>query len=157
ARGLAGVLGVVGAGLGSLAGCGDDDGGGQNVLPTASASGTGSASGTTAGEASTAGPDTDADATADTTAGPSASLPATYRFDCIDVGQRGDGNGDGERDGEAFQAMLLENTWAADIDAHKLNVMLTVRSRDDGAGSAELLIGSGIGPSDDDLCTEPTT
>jgi hypothetical protein len=35
--------------------------------------------------------------------------------------------------------------------------MLTVRSRDDTAGMAELVIGSGIGPDAGDLCAEPTT
>ncbi len=127
----------------------------MNVLPTASDSGTGDA---TAGTDTGPSPGTNDGATADTTAGGGEPmLPATYRFDCIDVVQMGDGNGDGEPDGEAIQALLLENTWAADIDAFKLNIMLTVRSRDDAAGMAELLIGSGIGPDAGNLCTEPTT
>jgi hypothetical protein len=132
--------------------CGDDGEGGTNILPTTS----GASGDTTAG--SEAGPVTEGDATADTTAGGGGPmLPATYRFDCIDVVEMGDGNGDGEPDGEAIQAILLENTWAADIAAFKLNIMLTVRTRDDASGMAELLIGSGIGPSAGDLCTEPTT
>lgn len=134
--------------------CGDDGGGGNNVLPTASDSGTGDV---TAGSGSGPGETTVAE-TADTTAGGGGPmLPATYRFDCIDVVRMGDGNADGEPDGEAIQAVLLENTWAADIAAFKLNIMLTVRSRDDAAGMAELLIGSGIGPDASGLCTEPTT
>lgn len=133
-----------------LTGCGDDDGT-MNVLPTASASdgGTNGTAGTT---------DTGmADVTADTTAGPEATFPATYRFDCIDIIEMGDGNGDGVPDGEAIQATLLENTWAADIDAFKLNVMLTVRERDEAAGTAVIAIGSGIGTGLDDQCVEPST
>jgi hypothetical protein len=139
-------------GLLPLAGACGDDGGGTNVLPT-----TGDASsGVTV--SSGPAPESSGDATADTTAGGGGpELPATYRFDCIDVVQMGDGNGDGEPDGEAIQALLLENTWTADIDAFKLNIMLTVRSRDDAAGMAELLIGSGIGADAGSLCTEPTT
>ena len=115
--------------------------------------GDGTASGTSGSATDTSPPET-----ADTTAGGGeVMLPATYRFDCIDVVRMGDGDGDGEPDGEAIQALLLENTWAADIAAFKLNIMLTVRSRDDAAGMAELLIGSGIGPDASDLCTEPTT
>ncbi len=134
--------------------CGGDDGP-TNMLPTTSGAGSsGSADTTAASEPTTSA---SADATADTTAGGSAVLPATYRFDCIDVVEMGDGNGDGQPDGEAIQALLLENTWSADIAAYKLNILLTVRSRDDAAGTAELLIGSGIGTSGSDLCAEPTT
>lgn len=137
--------------------CGDDAGMEDNVLPTTGspASGSGDA---TADSGSGPAPTTSADATADTTAGGGGPvLPATYRFDCIDVVRMGDSDADGEPDGEAIQALLLENTWSADIAAFKLNILLTVRSRDDAAGMAELLIGSGIGPSAADLCTEPTT
>lgn len=148
------VLGLVTMG-GLLLGAGacGDDGGGTNILPTTSDADSGN---TTAGS----GPatDADADATADTTAGGGGPmLPATYRFDCIDVVEIGDGDGDGQPDGEAIQGLLLENTWAADIAAFKLNIMLTVRTRDDASGTAELLIGSGIGPDAGSLCTEPTT
>jgi hypothetical protein len=134
--------------------CGDDEGGEQNVLPTASDSGTGDA---TADSNGPGGPDTGTDATADTTAGTELMFPATYRFDCIDIVQIGDSDGDGQPDGEAIQGLLLENTWVSDIEAFKLNIMLTVRTRDDAAGMAELLIGSGIGTGASDLCTEPTT
>ncbi len=138
---------LVGVLLGSGA-CGGDDGG-TNVLPTASASGS--------GDATASGSETAVEPTADTTAGGEVMFPATYRFDCIDIVQIGDGDGDGQPDGEAIQGVLLENTWAADIDAYKLNIMLTVTSRDDAAGSAELRIGSGIGTDASDLCTEATT
>lgn len=135
--------------------CGDDGSVPDNTLPTASDSSSGSGD-VTAG--SGPGGETTVAETADTTAGGGGpTLPATYRFDCIDVVRMGDGDGDGEPDGEAIQALLLENTWAADIAAFKLNIMLTVRSRDDAAGMAELLIGSGIGPDASGLCTEPTT
>lgn len=146
------VRGVVGMLLGAGA-CGGDDEGGQNVLPTASASG----SGESTADSTAAGPETGVEPTADTTAGTEVMFPATYRFDCIDIVQIGDSDGDGQPDGEAIQGTLLENTWAADIDAFKLNIMLTVSSRDDAAGMAELRIGSGIGTDASDLCTEPTT
>lgn len=133
-------------------GCGDD-GGTMNVLPTASASGSGSDGGATAGTTDTGM----VDASADTTAGPMTSFPATYRFDCIEVLEMGDSDDDGVPDGGAFQATALENTWSADIDAFKLNVLLTVRERDDEAGSAVLAIGSGIGTGLDDQCLEPST
>lgn len=144
----------------SAAACGSDDVEPPNVLPTASASdGSTGSTGATNPTSPTMGEEgsTAVEPTADTTEGTEVVFPATYRFDCIDIVEMGDGNADGQPDGKSIQATLLENTWAADIDAHKLNVMLTVRSRDDAAGMAELLIGSGIGPSNDDLCTEPTT
>jgi len=145
--GLLGLLGLLG-----LGGCPGDDEGTQNVLPTAGGSGSG-----TVGPDTAASTTTGADATADETAGPGASFPATYRFDCIDIRELGDGNGDGQPDGESIQATLLENTWLADIDAFKLNVLLTVRERDEDTGEATLLVGSGIGTGLGDQCVEPTT
>jgi len=123
------------------------------MLPTATDS---SSSGNVTVD-TTVSPETGVEPTADTTAGGSGvTFPATYRFDCIDIVQIGDSDDDGQPDGDAIQGTLLENTWAADIDAFKLNIMLTVAARDE-AGMAELLIGSGIGTSAGDLCTEPTT
>jgi hypothetical protein len=150
------ALGLMTGGLFGAGACGDD-GGGTNILPTTSGANEDTTASSSAGPTTAAEADATADATADTTAGGGPLLPATYRFDCIDVVQMGDGNGDGEPDGEAIQALLLENTWAADIAAFKLNIMLTVRTRDDASGMAELLIGSGIGPDAGNLCTEPTT
>ncbi len=125
-------------------GCPSDDTGGSNVLPTASA--TGNDTGMTSSES------------VDTTAGGGAiSFPSTYRFDCIDIVEIGDGNGDGQPDGESIQGVFLENTWAADIAAFKLNIMLSVRERDDAGGPAVIVIGSGVGPNAMDLCSEPTT
>jgi hypothetical protein len=150
--GFLACAGACGAGA-----CGDD-GGGTNILPTASDSGSGDATvGSDTGPGTTTTAETTV-STVDTTAGGGgATFPATYRFDCIDVVEMGDGNGDMQPDGEAIQAVLLENSWTADIAAFKLNIMLTVRSRDDAAGMAELLIGSGIGADAGSLCTEPTT
>lgn len=98
------------------------------------------------------------DVTAGTTDGePTVMLPATYRFDCLDVIEMGDGDGDGQPDGSAIQAVLLENTWMADIEEFRLSVLLTVLSRDEPTGTAELTIGSAIGPSASNLCVEPTS
>jgi len=135
------------------AGCGDDGNGEENVLPTASASGS-----TTASSASTGTTMSEDDLTADTTAGGSgATFPATYLFDCIDIIEMGDSNGDGMPDGDAIQVTLLENTWASDIAAFKLNIMLTVLERDDAAGTATIVVGSGVGTSAADMCLEPTS
>ncbi|MCX4242284.1 hypothetical protein [Paraliomyxa miuraensis] len=144
---------VCGLGLVCLSACPDPEDP-PNVLPSADGSGS---SGDATGEPSTGEPDTNVETSADTTEGTALMFPVTYRFDCIDVMAMGDSNGDGQADGDAIQATLLENTWTSDIDGHKLNIMLTVASRDDVAGMAELLIGSGIGTSNDDLCAEPTT
>jgi hypothetical protein len=151
---------LVGLLLGA-AGCGDD--GPSNVLPPASDSSSGATvadatvADTAMADTTVADPDTGVDVTADTTAGGGTMFPATYRFDCIDIVEIGDGNEDGQPDGESIQGTLLENTWAADIVNFKLNILLTVSARDDMAGTAELLIGSGIGPDAASLCTEPTT
>lgn len=148
---LHGARVVVGLLLG-VGACGGGDEEPINMLPTATDSSSSSVTADT-----TAAPETGVEPTADTTAGGSGvTFPATYRFDCIDIVQIGDSDGDGMPDGEAIQGTLLENTWAADIDAFKLNIMLTVAARDE-AGMAELLIGSGIGTNVDDLCTETTT
>jgi hypothetical protein len=78
-------------------------------------------------------------------------LPGTWRFECVDIQGVGDG------DGTVIQAQVLENTWAADIDNYKLNIMLEVVDRDGEAGTANLGIRSGIGPDAASLCTEPTS
>lgn len=95
--------------------------------------------------------------TADTTAAPPVSFPATYRFDCIDIIELGDSDNDGQPDGGAIQANVLEGVWGDDIADYKLNVMLAVRDRDEAAGTATVVVGSGIGATADALCTEPTT
>jgi hypothetical protein len=97
--------------------------------------------------------------TGETTGGPAAMLPATYRFDCLDIIDLGDGDNprDGEPDGMAFQALLLENTWAADIEELRLNILHTVLARDAAAGTAQMLIRSGVGTEIGNLCAEPTT
>ncbi|MCA9649282.1 MAG: hypothetical protein KC501_05200 [Myxococcales bacterium] len=134
-----------------LGGCGDDGDAPPNMLPTASASGTDTGNG--AGSTDTGTPDD----TGTTEGGGGPSFPTTYRFDCVDIIDVGDSDGDGVADGNSIQATLLENTWASDIDNFKLNIMLTVRERDDAAGTATIAIGSGIGTGLDDQCVEPST
>jgi hypothetical protein len=63
----------------------------------------------------------------------------------------------GDADGDQFQARLLSNTWNDDIDDYRLSIMVTLVERDDSGGSATLRIASGVGPSADDLCAEPTS
>lgn len=137
--------------------CSGDDSEEMNVLPTASATG-GATAGDDGGSMSmTSSPDDGATADDTGTGGGAQTFPVTYRFDCIDIRIVGDGDGDGEADGTAFQAGILEQAWSSDIENYKLNIMLTVLERDDAAGTASLLIGSGIGPDAATLCTEPTT
>jgi len=83
--------------------------------------------------------------------GEPVELPATFRFDCLEVQTLGDA------DGDQFQARLLSNTWNEDIDDYRLSIMVTLVERDDAGGSVTLQIASGIGPSADDLCAEPTS
>ncbi|MEM7153308.1 MAG: hypothetical protein AAF799_10735 [Myxococcota bacterium] len=135
-------------------GCGDDGGGtgGVNNLGDSSTGTDESAtSAATTEQATTA-------SSADETAGTGELMfPATYRFDCMDILAMGDSNGDGLPDAEAIQATLLENTWGSDITNFKLNVLLTVRERDDEAGTATIAIGSGVGTMPNDQCVEGTT
>lgn len=137
------VLGLALPGVNAgLAGCGGKEGNEPNALPSAPAS-TGSQD-----------DDDDDDVAMPTegvdTEGPDA-FPRTYRFDCVDIQIVGDG------DGEAFQAIVLENAWSNDIRDHKLNILLTVTERDDAAGTAKLQVTSGVGTSNGDLCNEPNS
>lgn len=153
-------IAVVVLGLVSTAACSDDSSAEDpNVLPTASASASGTGTSSTTAGGTADGADTTAAPTADTTAGtgPELSFPATYRFDCIDIIEMGDSDGDGAPDGGAIQAMILENTWSSDIDNYKLNVLLTVRARDEAATEATIVIGSGVGMASDGLCAEPSS
>ncbi len=83
--------------------------------------------------------------------GPETMLPGTWRFECVDIQGVGDG------DGTVIQAQVLENTWSADINNFKLNIMLEVVDRDGEAGTANLGIRSGVGPDASSLCVEPTS
>jgi hypothetical protein len=109
----------------------------------------GSSSSTTATETSTTPMTTGIDM--GETEGTGFEPPATYRFDCVDI--QGVGNGDGT----VIQAQVLENTWAADIDNFKLNIMIEVIDRDEEAGTATLGIRSGIGTNASDMCVEATS
>lgn len=140
-----------------LLACSGDDSE-ENVLPTASADGSGTAADDGGATSMTTTPGDDGGTVDDTgTGGAAPTFPVTYRFDCIDIIAIGDGDMDGEPDGTALQANILENAWANDISGYKLNIMLTVSERDDAAGTATLEIGSGVGPDPGNLCTEATT
>lgn len=77
--------------------------------------------------------------------------PVTYLFDCVDIQLVGDA------DGTVIQAQLLENTWRADIDQFKLNIMLEAASRDSEAGEAMLGIRSGVGAEPAEMCAQADT
>lgn len=137
------------AGVGA---CTNGEGNERNVLPdpstgtTNTAESSGSPSGTTS--------DADTGSNPVTGSGTSEAVdptPLTYRFDCIDI------QGVGDADGSAIQAQVLENTWGADIDMLKLNIMMEVDSRDADAGEAMLGIRSGVGSEAGGLCAEPNT
>lgn len=93
----------------------------------------------------------------ETTGGVQPVLPGVHRFECLDIVELGDSNGDMQPDGNAIQALLLQNTWASDIQAFRLNILVGVQSVDAAAGAAEMLVGSGIGPSAEDQCLESTS
>lgn len=136
----------------TLGACGDDGSTTPNVLPTAS--GSGDDGNTDTGADTAADPDDGVDTTA---GGGEVMLPATYRFNCMDIIALGDSNEDGIADGDAIQATLLENTWSSDISMFKLNILLTVHERDEAAGTATIAVGSGIGPDANDQCVESTS
>ncbi len=157
ARGAARLAGRLAAGLGFtllLGACGsEDDGGEGNVLPTQAATEDPSES-SGALTSATMPTMTTMTTSADTTAGETDTelpFPVAYRFECVDIQALGDA------DGTAFQANLLEDTWASDIDDYKLNIIFEVVSRDGGAGIGEVAIRSGVGTSAADLCAEPTS
>jgi hypothetical protein len=56
-------------------------------------------------------------------------VPATYRFDCIDIQSLGDA------DETVFQVSTLQNTWASDIANFKLNILIDLLSEDAAAGA----------------------
>jgi hypothetical protein len=121
---------------------------------------TGAGTGATAGESTgaTSGATTGVGTTGETTGGGvQPALPGTHRFDCLDIVDLGDSNGDGQPDGGAIQALLLQNTWAADIQDFRLNILLSVQSVDAASGMAEMMIASGIGPDADNQCAEPSS
>lgn len=105
----------------------------DNVL-----TGTGDGSGTTSTDAGGSG-------------GTVVELPATFRFECLDVKTLGDA------DGDQFQARLLSNTWNEDIDDYRLSIIVTLVERDDSGGPVTLWIASGVGPDADHLCAEPSS
>lgn len=133
----AGVLG---------AGCGGDPGETDNVLP---ATPTDSSSSTDDGMEVADDGATEVGSGTDT--GNGGLFPATYRFGCVDIQVVGDG------DGDAFQAIVLENAWRSDINNSKLNILLTVVERDDEAGTARIQVSSGVGADPSELCNEVNT
>ena len=82
---------------------------------------------------------------------PGADVPATYRFDCVDIQSLGDA------DQEVFQVATLQSTWAQDIANFKLNILIDVLSEDADAGEATITIRSGVGSGWADQCGETNT
>jgi hypothetical protein len=78
-------------------------------------------------------------------------LPATYRFDCVDIQSLGDA------DKEVFQVATLQSTWAADISGFRLNILFDLLSEDTDTNEATIAIRSGIGTGWTDQCSEPTS
>jgi hypothetical protein len=85
------------------------------------------------------------------TGNPPMGVPATYRFGCIDIQQAG------SADDASIQANLLQDNWANDIANHRLNIMVDFLTLDDASGDASMMIRSGIGTSNDNLCSEPNS
>ena len=139
------MLGLaIGTANAGLTACGGKEGNEPNALPSAPGTTTGSDD----DDDDDVGPGDGMPTEGMDTEGPDA-FPRTYRFDCVDIQIVGDG------DGEAFQAVVLENAWTADIRDTKLNILLTVVERDEEAGTARLQVTSGVGSSASDLCNEP--
>lgn len=119
-----------------------------NQLPTQA-----SADDSDSGQAGTTAMTTAAEATAGTavadSTGAGPTFPVAYRFDCVDIQIVGD------VDGTALTAQVLENTWGADIMNHKLNIIFEIVAGGDPTAMAG--IRSGIGTSDSDLCSEPSS
>jgi hypothetical protein len=120
----------------------------ENVFASASASAGSTSDPTTT---TTGGPTSETSGIDFGTGSDGGDVPATFRFDCVDI------QGVGNADGTVIQAQVLENTWSADITNYKLNIMLAVVERDPDAGTASLGIRSGIGPDAGNLCTEPSS
>ena len=136
-RGSLGALALI------VAACGGKEGDQPNVLPTSAGA---TDAGTTDGDGGPGGDDGQPSDGAST--GGASDYPATYRFECVDIQILGDA------DGSAFQAVLLESAWTADIGASKLNILMNMLSLDEAAGMAELQVSSGVGPSADSLCAQ---
>lgn len=80
-----------------------------------------------------------------------ADVPATYRFDCVDIQQLGDA------DDTVFQVATLQDTWANDISSFNLSILIDLLEEDEAGGSATVQIRSGVGTNWGDLCGEPST
>jgi hypothetical protein len=78
-------------------------------------------------------------------------VPATYRFDCIDIQSLGDA------DETVFQVSTLQNTWASDIANFKLNILIDLLSEDAAAGTGTITVRSGIGAGWSDQCGQAET
>ena len=123
-----------------LLGCGWDYTPSDNVLPDPPSA----EESTTSDEA----PDPE---TGDT--GTEEPLPATYRFDCVDIKSLGDA----DEDENVFQLNTLQSTWANDIANFKLNILIDLLEEDPDAGTGTVTIRSGVGPSSANQCSEPTS
>jgi hypothetical protein len=85
------------------------------------------------------------------TGDPAPDVPATYRFDCIDIQSLGDA------DETVFQVATLQNTWAADIANFKLNILIDLLDEDPDAGTGTVSIRSGVGGGWSDQCGQSET
>jgi hypothetical protein len=123
-----------------LLGCGWDYTPSDNILPST----------TVADETTTSdeSPDPETGETGDTDGEP---LPATYRFNCVDIKSMGDA------DETVFQVITLQNTWAADIANFKLNILIDLLAEDPELETGTITIRSGVGPNSGNQCGQPDT
>jgi hypothetical protein len=77
--------------------------------------------------------------------------PATFRFEEINIDQLGT---QGPTD---ILTQILSIQWKADIDQYKLNILFTINALDEQSGSISLVVNSGIGGTDEELCVETTS
>jgi hypothetical protein len=122
-----------------LLGCGWDYKPSDNVLPS-----------TTVADETTTSDETPDPETGDETGGGEA-LPASYRFNCVDIKSMGDA------DESVFQVITLQNTWAADIANFKLNILIDLLEEDPELETGTITIRSGVGPNAGNQCGQPDT
>jgi hypothetical protein len=83
--------------------------------------------------------------------GDDEEVPATYRFDCVDIKSLGDA------DETVFQVITLENTWSSDIANFKLNILIDLLSEDPSTGEGTITIRSGVGSGRNNQCSQSQT
>lgn len=85
---------------------------------------------------------------------PGPEFPQAYRFECIHIDKLGENQANGA---PPIQAGVLNRLWVADINKHRLNILIGIDSVDTVTNQAQVFIGSGIGLDDASQCREPTT